>query len=617
MRNFVDKVLVELTSNKDLKDNSLVKMVTESAVSSINSGINAVEVYSKLKSSISDINEHLKNSKLSNIIEQFNKNEESPDSKLLELSKMGDLLGKLKEIKETYSYSNPIIKEKVDSYIKNISDGIAEFTLYPSFIKDFSSHLSENVVVKAVNNISSIINKNKKDLEVLYSINQMKNGVNFPLYESICKYLTECLVNRKYSADSISMKYRATNLPLVSLLIQNLRIVESNETGKFTLGAGDGNTHVNNVITPSIKGKDKTIITYYDNRFISISESSELTGNEEKVHINSDGFIISTLLPNYVKENYSNFYFLCEAYSKLGFKGSKYHSGIETSNIRNFKLGLSLNEEAQLNLYVNDSLVEKIEEVNVPEALVMESEEIKNIVKLIFENLDSISNFDFIKCISNSRTLKEATIYKLGKKYFLCEHTNAADRNWKKVNELEMYEYFIGNYEYDISPVFGTEITKQAKLENRKNKRKNKIQSNIVKLEETISKLDSALSSKKLDTTKISKLEKIKESVFDHVSVLKEKYISIDVKDLVIEKKEEDTTGQDNPLKKKNAKNKDKNPLETAQETVTEQHDEKDTLEGSEDVKKIGKKVAVMSGLTSKGIKAPAKKKKDKKKETA
>jgi len=529
MRNFVDNVIVELNSDKKLNGNSLVKLVVESTTNSITNGENPDKIYDKLKTSILEINEHLNSSTLDKIVKEFEENEDTVDARVYKLSKVGNLYEKLNTIKESNAYSNPLISQKVDSYIERIDSGILEFTLYPQFVSEFESHIVEREIEVAINSIHSTIEENRKEFEVLFSINQMKGGPKFPLYEDVCNYLKECIATGKYSSDSINMKFKDLNLPIVNALVENLKSIESQKSNIFNLGNGSSDTRIDNVIAPATKSVDEGIIIYHDDRFISISEKSELTGHESKVHINEGGFTISTMKPEYVKENYSNFYSVCEAYGRLGFKKSENNSGIESSSIRNFKMGFAINEENGLDLLINDEIVDDVKTVNVSEALVMESNTINSLTKTLFENLDSLSNFEFIKNASNHKTLKECTVFKLKDSFFLCENTNISERNWKKVNALELYEYFLGSYEYDIKNTFGTELTKQYRKKLKTEKKKFKVQENISKLEKSVAKLDEALSNKGLDTSKISKLEKIKESLIDQINIFKEKYISLSV----------------------------------------------------------------------------------------
>jgi len=529
MRNFVDNVIVELNNDKELKANSLVKLVTESVSNSIAKGENPEKIYDKLKSSVLEINEHVGGAKLEKIVKSFEENENTVDSKLARLAKIGNLYEKLNSIKESTAYSNPLISQKVDSYINAINSGILEFTLYPRFTQEFESHIVEKVVELAINDIHRTIEENRKEFEVLFSINQMNSVPNSSAYESVCNYLKECLVTGKYSSDSINMKFKELNFPIVNALVENLKSIESEKSNVFSLGKGSVETKIDNVIAPATKSVNEGIILYHDDRFINISESSELTGNESNVHVNDGGFVISTLNADYVRENYSNFYSVCEAYARLGFKSSDANSGVESSLIRNFKMGFEINEENNLNLLINGEVVDNAEKVNLSEALVMESNEINSLTKTMLNNLDSLSNFEFIKKASNSKTLKECTVFKLKDSYFLCENVNLSERNWKKVNSLELYEYFLGNYEYDIKNTFGTELTKQYRKRLKTEKKKFKVQENISKLEASVAKLDEALSHKGLDTSKISKLEKIKESLIDQINVFKEKYISLSV----------------------------------------------------------------------------------------
>lgn len=529
MRNFVNNVIVELNNDKELKENSLVQLVTESVSGSLANGENPKKIYDKLKTSILQINENSNNAKLEKIVKKFEENENTADAKLARLAQVGNLYEKLNVIKESTAYSNPLISQKVDSYINAINSGILEFTLYPSFTQEFESHIIEKEVESAINDIYQTIEENKKEFEVLFSINQMNSIPGSSTYESVCNYLKECLITGKYSSDSINMKFKELNFPIVSSLVENLKTIESEKSGVFSLGKGSVETKIDNVIAPATRSANEGIILYHDDKFISISESSELTGNESKVNVNGGGFIISTLNPDYIKENYSNFYSVCEAYARLGFRSSEENSGVESSVIKNFKMGFEINEENNLNLLINGDVVDNAENVNLSEALVMESNEINSLTKTMLNNLDSLSNFEFIKRASSSKFLKECTVFKLKDNYFLCENVNLSERNWKKVSSLELYEYFLGNYKYDIKNTFGTELTKEYRKRLKTEKKKFKVQENISKLEASVARLDEALSHKRLDTSKISKLEKIKESLIDQINTFKEKYISLSV----------------------------------------------------------------------------------------
>jgi hypothetical protein len=80
------------------------------------------------------------------------------------------------------------------------------------------------------------------------------------------------------------------------------------------------------------------------------------------------------------------------------------HADLEMGNV---------DEEKELDLYLNEAKLNSLEEVNLMEALALETTQIKERVITLFENSKNLFNFDFIKELINDRTLAEATIFKL------------------------------------------------------------------------------------------------------------------------------------------------------------------------------------------------------------
>lgn len=555
MKIFVNSILKELTNDPQLNENSLVKLAIKSANSSIKSNDTYDSICNQLKESLIGINEHLKNEKIKLIIDQFTKKEQTIDSVLYEMSKVGNLTGKLNAIKESKAYSNPIIKTKVDNFASAISNGTPEFKLYPSFINDFNSHLHESSIKTVVDQVINVLENKLPDFEVLNTIHTM-TGMKSPIYESTIVGLKKMLAENKYSADIINLKYGETNLPLISNLVNNLRIAEARSNGEFTLGQGNSDTIIKNLIAPA-KKTDNGIIAYFDNKFVRISEATKADGNESEIHIN-DKFTIATINPNYVKESHEDFYNLAEAFASLGFKDSELREGVETKSVRNFKIGLATNEAKTLDIYLNDNKVDGLDSINLTEALVMETPSVRNRVEYIFENLSSIFTFEFIKNVSNDRMASEATVFELSGSYFICEKLDAANRKWSNVDEHQLYEFFATKFQYDISPIFKTEISEILEKKKQIETAKASILENVNKLEASVGKLNTTIKSGDVNSDEVAKLERLKESIESSISKLKEEYISID-----LAKKEVIKEGKLNPglqayLDKKKGKTEDK-----------------------------------------------------------
>ena len=528
MKDFVNNILAELKNDSVINENSLVKLVIESANKSIVNNDSYDSIYKQLKSSLVDINEHLKNDKINSLINQFGKNDTTVDSVLYEMSKVADLTSKLNSIKESNAYTNPIIKSKVDNYDNAIKKGASEFKLYPSFISEFTPHIHESSIKTAIDQVINVIESKSMDFEVLNMITIMEAANSqTPIYESIAKELKKSLAAGKYTADTINLKFGDTNLPLVTQLVNNLRITESKLDGSFTLGAGSADTRITNLIAPAKKIKTG-ILAYVDNRFIKITESDTLSGNETDVHIN-EGFIIATMNSEYIKEKHEDLYNLAEAFATLGFRQSSVREGVESNSIRNFKIGLNTNESKGLDIYLNDNKIDGLDSINLTEALTMETPDVRNRVEFVFENLKNIFAFEFIKNVSNDRLISEATIFSLGDNYIVCDKVNAADRVWNKVDETEMFNFFNEKFQYDISPIFGTKIDESLEIKRKIEEAKTAILENVNKLEGSVAKLEETINSGDVNKDDIIKLEELKQSIKSSIEVLKEEYIEIDL----------------------------------------------------------------------------------------
>jgi hypothetical protein len=524
MKDFIQKVLTELNENKNIKSNSLVKMVSESVNKSILNKQSSEFIYKQLKVDLKSINEHLKNQTIDNLLSQFEKNETTTDSVIEEMTRLGDLKSQLSNIKESNAYSDPIISSAVNRYEVMLESQV-EFKLYPSFINEFSRFSTEKSVNIAVGVISKVLESNDEDLEMLFNIYEM-SGISSKLYTGVVSELKEMLINESYSSDIINLKFGKTNLPLITNLVNNLKILESKKDNKFTLGSGDTDNRIQNTIAPTLNLDKGNVISYIDDRFMRISESIDRKQGDT-IHINEAGFVISTVNPNVVLKENKEFYSLCESFARLGFKQEG--DMVTSSLIKNFKLGFSFNESNELDVYLNDNKVDSIDSINVTEALVMETSQIKHYVNNLLENTKDLVNLKFIKTISNDKAIAESTIFELNGNYFLCKKVNSAQREWSKVNEHDMFTYFKENYNYDISSIYSNAINETALKIKAIETRKGTILENVSKLETAVSEIATALGSPKLQKGAIPKLEKLKGSIESNISSLKEEYVSLDL----------------------------------------------------------------------------------------
>jgi hypothetical protein len=525
MTGFINQILAELKSNSTLASKPLVKMLVESTDKSIALGENTKTVYLNLKEGITAINSALKDSNLSILLEQFNRLEATPEAKVNELARKSNLTSKLALLRESKAMANPMFSTQVGIFENWIKAGHPDFILCENFIKVFGEYNYDTAVNNIVNSVSTYLSENRSQLLMLSAIYNI-DRLPASNYSEVSKNLKTMLVEESYTSDILKVKFGNT-IPAITKLANDLRIIESETLGYFTLGEGDSFTSINNMIAPATQAKDGFIV-FTDNRFVSVRESKSLTGKESKIFID-DTFKIAEVDPTYVKEKFPKFYSVAESFNSLGFTKNSDGTGVTSNAIRNFNLSFKTNRAKELDLYLNESLVENIKDINISEALTLESTDIKKKVLTLFENTSNLFNFDFIKELSNDRTLAEATVFKLNDAFYICEKVNTADRNWIKVDEFKLYEFCMNNFNYDISSIFKTKINE--KIEDFKiiESKKESIMLDVSKLEETLEKIQKTLSNPAVEKDAIKKLEGIKESIETTINSLKEDYIGLDI----------------------------------------------------------------------------------------
>jgi len=178
---------------------------------------------------------------------------------------------------------------------------------------------------------------------------------------------------------------------------------------------------------------------------------------------------------------------------------------------------------------LNDNKVDGLDSINLSEALVMETPDVRNRVEYVFENLANIVTFEFIKNITNDRLISEATVFELSGNYVVCDKPNSAERVWNKVDEHQMFDFFNEKFQYDISPIFKSKIDESITAKRRVEAAKSAILENVAKLEGSVKKLNETIKSKDVDPSQVAELEKLKSNIQESISRLKEDYINVDL----------------------------------------------------------------------------------------
>jgi len=521
MKTFINKTLDTLAKS-DVSGNSLVKVLIESTNNSLESNIGTTSTYNTLKKGLAELNSHLKNDTISNILEQFNKFEYSDENRINELNREADLRSAIETIKESNSYSNPIVMQNVILLEESLKTQ-PEFTLYGRFVDSFKSLTYDKAIQESVTKITNYINNNVDKLMVLDAINSMNK--NQKMYENDIKGLSKMLISESYSSESIKHRLNG-NLPILNDLANRLSVIESRNSAEFTLGSGNGICKISNTIAPTLKTGKNTVLTYVDDKFMAISTKELRKGS---ILSESKSSRVYEMDPAYIKDKYSSFYTLCESFYKMKFVDVP--NGIKSTALKNFSIEFKTNESGKLNIYINDLLIEDPANYNFNEILTLESTGIKNIVSTVLNETSSIFNLEFIKSLTNEHNGKQVMVMELEGDYHICEKLNQVERVWKNdINEHRLHGYILENFNYDVSSIFQVKLDEQRMAVKALSERKTTIESNIAKLEEQIAKINTNLESGEIDSKFFGQLEDIREQLETKINSLREEFVECDLK---------------------------------------------------------------------------------------
>lgn len=525
MKGFVNQLLNSLKYDEKLSKDPLVKMLIESTDKSILLGEHPVAIYNKLKEGVNAIAKKTKIPQLQAICEQFVKHESTPETKVHAIAKEISLSERIKDVKSSVLGKNPVIVAQLDLFEGHLLQGTPDYMLCEAFVKLLAPHQYDKVALKHMRVVKKYLNENQSKHLILNSIYSMDSMAN-EQYRNVSSDLKRMLLNESYTSDILKIKY-GTTIPIVNQLVNDLRLLESKKQGFFTLGEGDSFTAISNMIAPATKAKDGFIV-YTNDRFVSIRESKSLTGKETKIYFNGK-VKIAEVDPNYVKSKFPRFYKVSEAFATLGFRKNIDGTGVESNSIRNFNLKLAVNENNGIDLYLNGNLVKDATQVSLNEAISLETAQTKQRLVNLLENTENLFNFDFIKEVTNERTMAEAKVLKINNDFYICEKLNAAEYEWNKVDEYQMYEFFAHKFNYDISPIFKTKIDEKVEKYQHIEKKKKEILGDVSKLEVTLDKLRTAIHNPDTEPDAVKKLEKIKESIESTMNALRQDYVGLDL----------------------------------------------------------------------------------------
>ena len=508
MNGLIQDLIKELQTNPSVKDSIASKVVLESINNSILLGVADSVIVEKALSLLESLSTEMSNKNLKEVVSNFKKLGEKPTARLQNMAREAGIQLKLKAIKESQIYADPVLKNTIATLDEALSK-FPEFKVIGMFLEHLNSFSYDKVVAEQLTAVIDYCNANMPKLEVLNSIYEMRIAGSV-LYQEPCTILETALLENILTADSLNMKLRPhKNMPVVSKLINQLSMFEAKVSGKFDIGSGNGETKVSSMIAPFLKVSDNDALVFVNNTFIKVSEAA-------------DPVIVSN---ETVFADHKAFYETCSAYSFLNFK--QVGNEAVTAGVK-IKIALGINENGTLNLKINNSVVDDLATIRLNELFVMENVNARRALTVLFDNMDFIVNAEFGKRIINEKLGREALVFNLGENIYVFERAGNEQVS-KKLQGIGFYNYVMENFKYDVSELYSIQLEeRQVQIKNFDSE-KVQIEESIKKLEGSIAKIEKALNEDKTITQdNVDKMNELKVAIEKNINQLKNQYILID-----------------------------------------------------------------------------------------
>lgn len=151
--------------------------------------------------------------------------------------------------------------------------GISEAFLIEGFINDLRSFNWENSVPAVLENVNSIFENRRREVEVVKTYETIKNAPGKDLFTDATDQMKTWLVSEKKSSDSLvhGLKRFGFN-PLVRNLVSFLSLYENKNSNKFNLGLDNTVCEVTNIYSPIMVTESGSIF-FSSGKFLKINDS--------------------------------------------------------------------------------------------------------------------------------------------------------------------------------------------------------------------------------------------------------------------------------------------------------------------------------------------------------
>jgi hypothetical protein len=393
-----------------------------------------------------------------------------------------------------------------------LQKGISEAFLIEGFLNDLRSFSWENSVPTVFENVNSIFENRRREVEVVKTYETIKNAPGKDLFTDATDQMKNWLVSEKKSSDSLvhGLKRFGFN-PLVRNLVSFLSLYENKNPNKFNLGVDNNVCEVTNLYSPIMVTESGSIF-FSSGKFLKINDAdnsiTECSAEEVSEEFKNKSGIISD--------------------KDVVIEGNRI-----SLNLGNNKVEIVFENEEK-KIFFNGKAIKESDlpaAVSVTTSSLLENSSYKSAKALfIAKTADEIVDIDFGKKIK-SKVYEgvEANIFKYADKIYV-QTVNPAMRlnNLYEANATQAINMVKDFIKYDISESL-TEFLQgeQAYLSVMKND-KNEIVKNIGILENELAKIYKVKSENPLIANS-KELVSLEESLENELQILKDKWNQVNV----------------------------------------------------------------------------------------
>ena len=494
MNDLTKNLIKELKAAQAVSESRMLQMF----VAGVEANVNASGNIEQALADLAEVSEKLQNTELDAIVKKFNEMSNTPAKKLKMIENGAAVLPKIAQIKESAAYADPIFRTVVLGLEKAVTVN-SEPIVVESVITKLAPFSFDSTVKSVVAELTKYVSENRATIAIFNTIADLKKAPN-AYYAKVCEKLEGAILEGRTSVDALTMILaEATAQPVIKNLLNRLSQFESSQNGGFNLGSGNSSTKINPVVgvyTRTANG----VRVLIENHII------DMNGEEE-----------AEMVPFSSLPQEDEFTQTAKAYTDLGFKPTEH--GVEAKGKAN-TIAFKVSPEGEVSFEINGKVAEDLNSSEIYKTLVVETIAFKQNVAKILENANMIAQFEFVqRFVTEGAQSYAINTEKSG--IFVLDR-----QGLKKYDTLGFHKYVAETFKYDVSDLFAIQLSERQEFIKSVNERKAVIKSDIAKLEESISQLESVIADADEETQ--DQLETLKHTINSSIVGLKDEYLSLD-----------------------------------------------------------------------------------------